>query len=149
MIVRITKEFTFEAAHALPGYDGACRHIHGHSYRLQVTIKGRPVQNLASPKNGMVMDFGDLKGLVREHVIEAFDHALILNSVSSDAIEKAGRNEMFDKVLYVDFQPTSENLLIYIADKLRNVLPDEVELYSLRLFETATACASWYASDNI
>lgn len=58
-IIRLTKEFTFEAAHALEGYDGLCREIHGHSYRLFVTVKGTPCADESNPKFGMVMDFGE------------------------------------------------------------------------------------------
>jgi len=60
-LIRITKEFKFEMAHALKGYDGPCKNIHGHSYELMVTILGYPVVDESSPKLGMVMDFGDLK----------------------------------------------------------------------------------------
>ena len=62
-IIRLTKEFTFEAAHALEGYDGLCREIHGHSYRLFVTVKGTPCADESNPKFGMVMDFGAKNGL--------------------------------------------------------------------------------------
>ena len=63
-MIRLTKEFSFEMAHALAGYDGPCREIHGHSYKLFVTVRGIPEQNPNSPKFGMVMDFGDLKRIV-------------------------------------------------------------------------------------
>ena len=59
-MIHLTKIFRFEAAHALMGYDGRCRNIHGHSYEMRVTIKGNPIMDDNSPKNGMVMDFGDL-----------------------------------------------------------------------------------------
>lgn len=62
-VIRLTKEFSFEAAHALDGYDGPCREIHGHSYRLFVTVKGCPADDDTNPKCGMVMDFGVLKAL--------------------------------------------------------------------------------------
>ena len=76
--IRLTKEFSFEAAHALEGYDGACREIHGHSYRLFVTVKGRPCADESHPKCGMVMDFGDLKRIVGEEVVSRLDHAFVL-----------------------------------------------------------------------
>ena len=60
-VIRVTKEFRFEGAHALTGYDGKCRHIHGHSYRLFVTLKGDIKQVQDHPKSGMVVDFSDLK----------------------------------------------------------------------------------------
>ena len=76
--IRLTKEFTFEAAHSLEGYDGACREIHGHSYRLFVTIKGEPSTDAYDPKQGMVMDFGVLKRIVNEQIVSQFDHAFVM-----------------------------------------------------------------------
>ena len=72
--IRLTKEFSFEAAHALDGYDGPCREIHGHSYRLFVTVKGRPSTTEGDPKCGMVLDFGVLKRIVHEEIVARFDH---------------------------------------------------------------------------
>jgi 6-pyruvoyltetrahydropterin/6-carboxytetrahydropterin synthase len=66
-------------AHALKGYDGPCRNIHGHSYELYVTVIGKPLNDAGSPKNGMLMDFGDLKKIVRKCIVEEFDHGLVLN----------------------------------------------------------------------
>ena len=77
-VIRLTKEFSFEAAHALDGYDGPCREIHGHSYRLFVTVAGRPVADPGNPKYGMVMDFGVLKRIVNEQIVSRFDHAFVL-----------------------------------------------------------------------
>ena len=77
-VIRLTKEFSFEAAHALDGYDGPCREIHGHSYRLFVTVAGRPVADPENPKYGMVMDFGVLKRIVNEQIVSRFDHAFVL-----------------------------------------------------------------------
>ncbi|HIR32642.1 MAG TPA: 6-pyruvoyl tetrahydropterin synthase family protein, partial [Candidatus Coprenecus merdigallinarum] len=76
--LRLTKEFRFEGAHALTGYDGKCRHIHGHSYILYVTVKGTPSNPDGTPKSGMLIDFTDLKQIVNDHIIDIFDHSLIL-----------------------------------------------------------------------
>ena len=75
-IIKITKQFSFEMAHALRNYDGLCRNIHGHSYKMDITLAGRPLNDDNSPKNGMVMDFGDLKKLVNEEVISPFSITL-------------------------------------------------------------------------
>ena len=77
--IRITKEFKFEMAHALLGYDGPCRNVHGHSYELSVTVIGKPIEEKSHAKLGMVMDFGDLKRIVKDEVVDVFDHALVLN----------------------------------------------------------------------
>jgi 6-pyruvoyltetrahydropterin/6-carboxytetrahydropterin synthase len=145
--IRITKEFRFEAAHALVGYDGPCRSIHGHSYELSVTITGVPSTDAASPKLGMVMDFGDLKTIIKENIIDLFDHTLILNkNYPADEVQKI--KQVFCNVVWVDYQPTSENLLIDFAGRIRNLLPAHVELYSLKLRETANSFAEWFAGEN-
>jgi 6-pyruvoyltetrahydropterin/6-carboxytetrahydropterin synthase len=146
-IIRLTKEFKFEMAHALKGYDGPCRHIHGHSYELYVTVVGIPLQDPSSPKNGMLMDFGDLKKIVRSSIVEGFDHALVLNRESADEFLPL-KSEVFGKTILVEYQPTSENLLIDFAARLIPLLPSNVKLHNLRLRETVTSFAEWFASDN-
>lgn len=144
--IRITKRFNFEMAHALHGHDGLCRHIHGHSYVLEVSVAGIP-QTFDSPKKGMVMDFGELKKIVKESIVDPLDHALVLSHESEPETLRQGR-ELFNKLVVVDYQPTSENMLIDFAAKIGSLLPRQVELHSLRLFETATSFAEWYAADN-
>lgn len=146
-IIRLTKEFSFEAAHALGGYDGPCREIHGHSYRLFVTIKGEPSTDPTNPKQGMVMDFGVLKKIVSEEIISRFDHALVLRSTADEALRKL-LSEQFDNLVVVDYQPTCENMLDDFSRRISARLPEGVELHSLRLHETATSYAEWYAEDN-
>ena len=146
-IIRITKEFKFEMAHALKGYDGPCRNIHGHSYELLVTISGTPITDINNPKLGMVMDFGDLKKIVRDEIIDIFDHALVLNSsMPKDLTAKLSGN--FEKVILLDYQPTSEMMIIDFAEKIKARLPSNIQLHSLKLQETGTSHAEWYASDN-
>lgn len=145
--IRVTKEFRFEAAHALKGYDGPCRNVHGHSYELSVTVTGTPILDETSAKLGMVMDFGDLKRLIKQEIIDQFDHALILHA--SIATEKLpGLGEPFSKVLLVPYQPTSENFLIDFAARIQRIIPSSVFLHSLRLRETATSYAEWFYDDN-
>jgi len=145
--IRITKEFRFEAAHALRGYDGPCKSIHGHSYELAVTVTGTPVGDKESPKTGMVMDFGDLKKIIKKNIIDSVDHALILNKdYPVEDVQKI--REVFCNIVWVDYQPTSENLLDDFSKKIIPLLPEGVKLFSLRLRETANSYAEWYASDN-
>ena len=146
--IRLTKEFSFEAAHSLEGYDGACREIHGHSYRLFVTIKGEPSADVYDPKQGMVMDFGLLKRIVNEQIISRLDHAFIVRRTEQGLALREMLSELYDNIVMVDYQPTCENMLADFAERLLEALPDEVELYSLRLHETATSYAEWFAEDN-
>jgi len=145
--IRVTKEFRFEAAHALKGYDGPCRNVHGHSYELSVTIIGSPVCDPGSAKLGMVMDFGELKKIIKKHIVDPFDHALLLSSeVPQKNLEKFG--EPFTNIVVLPYQPTSENFLIDFAKRIRELLPDGIKLHSLRLRETSTSYAEWFAVDN-
>ena len=144
--IRLTKEFKFEMAHALKGYDGLCRNIHGHSYELLVTVTGVPVSDKTSAKLGMIMDFGDLKRIVRNNIIDEFDHALVLNQESADDYNV--NVEMFGRTILVDYQPTSENMLIDFVERLKDKMPANVKLHHLLLRETVTSYAEWYAKDN-
>lgn len=145
--IRLTKIFDFEAAHALADYDGACRQIHGHSYKLHVTVRGPVINAEHHPKNGMVMDFKDLKVIVKKYIIEKYDHALILEEGRSlpmiTALTEAGH-----KVVLTPFPPTCEKMLHSFAQVIASKLPEQVKLHSLRLFETATSYADWYAEDQ-
>lgn len=145
--VRVSKEFHFEMAHALLNYDGLCRHIHGHSYILFVTIIGKPIENIQDPKLGMVMDFADLKSVVKGPVVDFFDHSLVIYKDAEKHLPDTP-SEMYDKVHLMDFQPTCENLVVYIAEKVRENLDPDIELFSVKLYETATSYAEWFASDN-
>jgi 6-pyruvoyltetrahydropterin/6-carboxytetrahydropterin synthase len=145
--IRVTKIFTFEMAHALWNYDGLCQNIHGHSYKLFLTLIGTPVNDAGNPKNGMVVDFGDIKTLVKEEIIKDFDHALVISQEAS--IKSLGiNNQMFSKLKIVDYQPTVENLLDYFARLIKEKLPPDILLHSLKLQETETAYAEWFAEDN-
>ena len=77
--IRITKQFSFETGHALYGYDGKCKNVHGHSYKLSVTVIGTPIDDSTNVKFGMVIDFGDLKKIVKEEIVDLFDHATVFN----------------------------------------------------------------------
>jgi 6-pyruvoyltetrahydropterin/6-carboxytetrahydropterin synthase len=147
--IRITKQFSFETGHALYGYDGKCKNVHGHSYKLSVTVIGTPIMDNTNVKFGMVIDFGDLKKIVKEEIVDLFDHATVFNQ-NTPHIELAHELKNRDHhVILVDYQPTSENMVIDFAEKIKNRLPDSIKLHSLKLQETETSFAEWFASDNI
>ena len=146
--IRITKQFTFEAGHALYGYDGKCKNLHGHSYKLFVTVIGSPISDPKNVKYGMVLDFGDLKKIVNEEIVDVFDHATVFNKNTPHS-ELA--NELIKRehhVLLTDYQPTTEMMVIDFADKLKKRLPKTIKLHSIKLQETDSSFAEWYASDN-
>ena len=143
--IRITKEFKFEMAHALHGYDGLCKNIHGHSYRLWVSVQGPVLKEAGNKKDGMVLDFGILKEIVKKEIVAKYDHSLVLNGNSSHIDLDLSA---FDKVFYLPFQPTSENLVADFASRIKNKLPSKIHLYKVVLSETATSFAEWNANDN-
>ncbi|MCB0461931.1 MAG: 6-carboxytetrahydropterin synthase [Flavobacteriaceae bacterium] len=146
--IRITKQFSFETGHALYGYDGKCKNVHGHSYRLDVTVIGKPISDNTNVKFGMVIDFGDLKKIVKEEIVDVFDHATVFNK-NTPHVELAKELESRDhNILLVNYQPTSEMMVIDFAEKIKTRLPKNIELFSLKLQETATSFAEWFASDN-
>jgi 6-pyruvoyltetrahydropterin/6-carboxytetrahydropterin synthase len=147
--IRITKQFSFETGHALYGYDGKCRNVHGHSYKLSVTVIGSPIGDTTHVKLGMVIDFGDLKKIVKEEIVDRFDHATVFNK-NTPHIELA--KELIERghnVILADYQPTSENMVIDFAAKITARLPKNILLHSLKLQETDSSFAEWYASDNL
>ena len=115
---------------------------------MRVTVKGMPIMDDENPKNGMVMDFGELKSLVNEEVVDRMDHAFVMRRTeSADAVDKTLR-EGFGNVVLVDYQPTCENMLADFAARISGRLPEGVKLHSLKMHETATSFAEWYAEDN-
>ncbi len=146
--IRITKQFSFETGHALYGYDGKCRNVHGHSYKLAVTVIGNPITDSNNVKFGMVIDFTDLKKIVKEEIVNVFDHATVFNK-NTPHVELA--KILIDRghnVLLVDYQPTSEMMIIDFAEKIKKRLPKNIKLNSLKLQETETSYAEWYAAEN-
>lgn len=146
-LVRVTKEFRFEMAHALWNYDGLCKNIHGHSYVMYVTIMGEPNPDINNPKYGMVMDFGDLKKMINESIVTNMDHSLVISEKSKHE-QLLQTEQMFDRRHILPYQPTCENLVIDFASRIKKLLPETVKLHSLRLYETATSYAEWNVEDN-
>ncbi|MCL5127298.1 6-carboxytetrahydropterin synthase [Algibacter sp. L4_22] len=147
--IRITKKFAFETGHALYGYDGKCKNVHGHSYKLSVTVIGEPITDNTNVKYGMVIDFGDLKKIVKEEIVDVFDHATVFNK-NTPHVELAKELQARDhNVLLVDYQPTSEMMVIDFSKKIQKRLPNHIKLHSLKLQETDSSFAQWFAHDNI
>lgn len=146
--IRITKRFSFETGHALYGYDGKCRNVHGHSYKLYVTVIGHPISDTTHVKLGMVIDFSDLKVIVKNKIVDVFDHATVFNK-NTPHVELA--KELADRghnVILVDYQPTSEMMIIDFANVIKQELPSHIKLHSLKLQETDSSYAQWFASEN-
>ncbi|MCK0158787.1 6-carboxytetrahydropterin synthase [Cellulophaga sp. F20128] len=146
--IRITKQFSFETGHALYGYDGKCRNVHGHSYKLSVTVIGSPITDTSHVKLGMVIDFSDLKKIVKEEIVDQFDHATVFNKNTPHVELAKELTERGHNVILAEYQPTSENMVIDFAAKIKARIPKSITLHSLKLQETDSSFAEWYAIDN-
>ena len=112
----LSKDFTFDAAHNLIHYHGKCERLHGHTYRLRVTLEGQP------DAEGMIMDFIELKQIVRERVLSRLDHAYL--------------NDILP-------QPSAENIAVWTWNELaENVARENCRLYEVSVWETASSCVT-------
>lgn len=146
--IRITKQFNFETGHALYGYDGKCKNVHGHSYKLYVTVLGTPIADSSHVKYGMVIDFSDLKKIVKEEIVDLFDHATVFNKNTPHLELAKILSDRGHDVILVDYQPTSEMMVIDFAEKINRRLPKNINLFSIKLQETETSFAEWFACEN-
>ncbi len=115
--MQVTKEFVFDAAHNLPHYHGKCERLHGHTYRLWVTVSAR-----VDPATGIAYDFSHLSDLVKREVIDPLDHTYL-----NETIENS----------------TAENVTLWIWNRIAKHLPAEVLLNEVRLWETPTSAVSY------
>ncbi len=145
--IRITRRFIFDMAHALWEYDGPCRNIHGHSYKLYVTLLGTPMSENGHPKDGMVYDFSELKKIIERSILNVFDHALVLSDQESQELIQ-GISGRYERVVILTFQPSCENLLIHFKNLIEVELPQELKLVKLRLDETINSYAEWRIEDQ-
>ncbi|MEG9498853.1 6-carboxytetrahydropterin synthase QueD [Mannheimia indoligenes] len=132
---KIAKEFSFDMAHMLDGHDGKCQNLHGHTYKLQVEVAGDLFQEGA--KRGMVMDYSDLKAIVKTHILEPMDHAFIYDLHNERESQVAQLLiDLKSKVYGIPSRTTAEEMAKYMFEKLEKVgLPVSL----IRLWETPTS----------
>lgn len=139
-MLKLTKIFHFEMAHAIHGYAGACKNIHGHSYELHVGVSSDRTATTYLPTPGFMIDFKVIKKLVKAAVVEKLDHCLV---VSADFIAANPNHASTENLVIFEAEPTAENLLLYIKQILQQALPDKIKLVHLKLFETKDSYAEW------
>jgi 6-pyruvoyltetrahydropterin/6-carboxytetrahydropterin synthase len=127
-------------AHAIHGYPGSCKNIHGHSYELHVTVASSYHQDEYIPAPGFVIDFKEIKKLVKAAVVDIFDHKVILSN--HFILDKPSFSKQ-ENLLIWHVEPTAENMLIFIKQTLNNIFPEEVKLVRLKLYETKDSYAEW------
>jgi len=139
-MLSVTKIFYFEMAHAIDGYSGPCKNVHGHSYELHVTVSNSFSGDDYIPAPGFVLDFKELKQLVQSSVLETLDHKLVL---SDRFLAKNSALALQENLMVWNAEPTAENILIYIQKILCEKLPAGIQLASLTLYETKSSYAVW------
>ena len=132
-------------AHAIFGYSGACKNIHGHSYELQVTVSSGEEGQSFIPAPGFFLDFKELKQIVNSTIIHLFDHKLVL---SRDYLAKIQDLHSQENLLIWEAEPTAENMLVFIQRILRENLPPAIRLAELKLYETKNSYATWINTDT-
>lgn len=140
--MNLISRFTFDAAHRILGHPGKCAYLHGHTYHLEVTIGAARLDAL-----GMVMDFDDLRALVRKAVLQRWDHATLLSELDPlvSAIS-AVQAEAPEKVVSFPQNPTAEILTREAWEAIRQALPPDVSLLRVKIEETPT-CSSELTAD--
>jgi len=139
-MLTVTKVFRFETAHAILRHPGSCANIHGHSYELHVTVAGPEPVNGYFPGTGIMIDFKDLKAIVRQAVVDRFDHKLIL---SRAYLQQPGIHFNHAELIEMEAEPTAENLLLMFRHQIQQSLPTHIQLRSIRLWETRDSYAEW------
>lgn len=142
-MIQLTKIFRFETAHAISGYNGLCKNIHGHSYELHVTVRAKENKVGFLPKPGFLVDFKDLKAVVKREVVDYFDHRLFL---SEDYLRAHPNLKGLDNLEVWPFEPSAENILLFILEKLQKVMPKDIYIHNMRIYETSTSYAEWVHS---
>ncbi|NQX47616.1 6-carboxytetrahydropterin synthase [Paenibacillus tritici] len=139
--VSVCKIFTFDAAHQLIGHKGKCCNVHGHTYKLEVVLKGVPSALAGQSDEGFVADFSDIKGMVKQTVVDRLDHAFLAmgNETVLKTLMASG-----SKVALLSFRTTAENMSAYIAHELKRA---SLPVYSVKLWETPTSWAEVLAED--
>ncbi len=134
-MLTIRKECRFEAAHLLNGHPGECRNLHGHTYRVVVEVAQRPDED-----GDMVMDFKDLKAVLREEILERFDHAFLYDRRSPEECEIAAvLSRQTLRAVALPFRTTAENLARHVFETLES----RVAVIAVTLYETPESCAEF------
>lgn len=148
-LLSATKEFTWDMAHMLCGHQGLCKNLHGHTYKMEVTVclKNGLVQEGRGPAEGMVVDFKEVSTIVKSLIVEPLDHATMIYYGTTDEFEKelGALLSKYEKKCYlVDYRPTAENMAIMFLHQINKALVEQEKPYlavKIRLYETPTSYA--------
>ncbi|HOV93117.1 MAG TPA: 6-carboxytetrahydropterin synthase [Candidatus Kapabacteria bacterium] len=133
-MIKIGKEYRWEMSHRLQFYDGLCKNIHGHSYKMIIELEGE------ADKNGIVLDFFKIDEIV-EPILKVYDHCFAINRNDSEMRDFLINNNF--KVVELDFNTTSENLAKHFANLLKGDFSQFANLsfLTVKVYETIDAYA--------
>jgi len=142
--MRITRRLEFDAGHRIPDHASQCRHLHGHRYALEITLSGELIETEGSPARGMLIDFGDVKAIAKQHIVDIWDHAFLAYRGDTAVVDFL-QSMPGHKTVLLDVIPTAENLA---AEAFRILEPlytgiyrDQLRLERVRLYETPNCWA--------
>ncbi len=140
----ITRRLEFDAGHRIPDHKSQCRHLHGHRYALEITLRGEIIRQEGHAANGMVMDFADVKALAREHLVDRWDHAFLAYAGDQPVVDFL-QSLPEHKTVLLDCVPTAENLAEKAFSTLDAVFRErfgsQLQLERVRLYETPNCWA--------
>lgn len=146
-MIEVTKTIEWDMGHRVPNHRNQCRNFHGHRYRLELTIAGDLDEAAGTSSEGMVIDFGDIKALMREHVHDALDHSFMAYEGDSLA-RRLLELDTSQRIIFVPFIPTAENIACWCYRQMRAAFPPHLTISRCRVYETPTSCATFTPSDS-
>ena len=142
--ISITRRLEFDSGHRIPNHDGQCRHLHGHRYAIEVTLTGEVADHPGKADDGMVLDFGDIKRLTNQYVVEPWDHAFLVSKEDEKLVAFLASLPNH-KTVIMEHVPTVENLanaaFAILQPVFNKAFGGRLELSAVRLYETPNCWA--------
>lgn len=143
-ILEITRKLEFDAGHRIPNHHGQCKHLHGHRYQLEITISGEMIQKSGASDEGMVLDFGQIKQIAKEQLVDLWDHAFLVAKADTEILNFLNKLPNH-KTVILDEIPTVENLakkaFAMLAPLIEKEFEGRIYLKKIRLYETPNCWA--------
>jgi len=147
--ISITRRLEFDSGHRIPNHDGQCRHLHGHRYAIEVTLTGEVADHPGKADDGMVLDFGDIKRLINQYVVDLWDHAFLV-AKEDEGLVAFLASLPNHKTVVMEHVPTVENLanaaFTILQPVFNKAFGGRLELSALRLYETPNCWADVHHS---
>lgn len=136
-MVEVTKSIEWDMGHRIPNHKGQCQYPHGHRYRLEVTLKGEMITLQGASDEGMLIDFVEFKAILKQRIYSLLDHRFLVYD-QDHLLKTAFQNGLAEqlKIFFVPFIPTSENLVCWCFQQIKEGFPKNIQISKLRLYET-------------